>query len=243
MQLQCNSCRQPIQAADVNIDLGIAKCAVCNSVFSFLDKLGSVAAPREIIKLPKRFQVDHWGSELVITKRWFNHGVWALLAFCIFWDGFLVVWYSAGIGMLLRGSKGDGMTWLMLVFPLLHVAVGIGLTYGVLCTFFNKTIIRVAHGELTVSHGPLPCPGNSRHFTSDIKQLFCTEKKWRGEDSVRRTYNVLALKRDDTQAELVTGFENLDEAVFIEQQVEQHLKITDERVPGEAQCQEAVASA
>jgi len=242
MQLLCTSCRQPVQSADVNIDLGIAKCFLCHNVFSFLDKLSSALAPREIVKLPKRFQIDHWGSELVITQRWFNHTVWALLAFCILWDGFLVTWYSAGIGMLLRGSKGDPMTWGMLVFPVLHVLVGVGLTYGVLCMFFNSTVIRVVSGELTISHGPLPCPDNSRHFTADIKQLFCQEKKWQGEDSVRRTYNLIAIMRDGSQVQL-TGSENYNDVAFIEQQVESHLKIPDERVPGEAQCQEAVAPA
>jgi hypothetical protein len=44
MQLQCNSCRQPIQSADVKIDLGIATRVVCNSVFSVLDKLASLSA-------------------------------------------------------------------------------------------------------------------------------------------------------------------------------------------------------
>jgi hypothetical protein len=226
----------------MNIGLGIARCVACNSVFNLLDELGSAATPREVVKLPKRFRVEQWGSELVITQRWYNHGVWALLAFCVFWDGFLVAWYSAGIGMLLHGSEGAGMVWLMLVFPVLHVAVGLGLTYGVLCTFFNKTVIRVNHGELSIAHGPLPCPGNSRHFTSDVTQLFCQEKKWRGENSTRRTYKLVAVKRDGSQVQL-TGSDNYNDVAFIEQQIESHLKIADERVPGEAKWQEATEPA
>src|SRR5262245_58690998 len=179
MKLLCATCRSPISAADVNIDLGIAKCVVCDDVFSFLETVGSAIGTRPLVQTPKRYHVENWGSELVITRSWFNHSVWGLLAFCIFWDGFLVVWYWAGINELMRGSHGSGMIWLMLVFPVLHVAVGLGLTYAVLCMFFNTTVIRVSGGELTVWSGPLPCGNNRRLFAADIKQLFCTETKVR----------------------------------------------------------------
>ena len=92
MQLKCATCRCSIPAADVNIDLGIAKCVVCDSVFSFLEAVGKVAGVRPLVETPKRFHVENWGSELVITRRWFTHAAWALLGFCTFWDGFLAVW-------------------------------------------------------------------------------------------------------------------------------------------------------
>jgi hypothetical protein len=234
MQLHCPACHKPIPAQDVNIDLGLARCLACNEVFGLLDKIEGLAGPRPVANMPPRFRVDRWGPELVITRRWYTHAVWALLAFCIFWDGFLVVWYSAGIHILLHGSEGSAMTWVMLLFPVLHVAVGLGLTYGVLCTFINSTVIRAATGELSVSHGPLPSVGNCRIPIADVQQLFCTEKRHRGDDSWHCTYNVLVLKRDDTQVTLVSGLEHLDQAWFIEQQVEEHLKIRDERVAGEA---------
>src|SRR5262245_7035104 len=239
MQLQCSTCQHPILATDINIEIGIAKCTACNNVFSFLDALGCAKIPRPIIPLPKRFRVDNWGSELTITRRWYQHAVWAMLGFCIFWDGFLVVWYSVGIGGLIHGGEGAGFMWGMLLFPLLHVAAGVGLTYAVLCTFLNKTVIRVSSGELSVRHGPLPCTGNCNVFTAEIKQVFCTEKRTRGEDSIHRTYNVVALKHDDTKTDLITSLEDLDHAWFIEQQLEEHLKIADQRVPGEVRLNSA----
>jgi hypothetical protein len=189
--------------------------------------------PKPVVKLPKRFQVEQWGTDLVITRRWYAHSVWALLAFCIFWDGFLVVWYSAGIGMLLKGRGEFWPAVVMLLFPVLHVAVGLGLTYLVLCMFLNRTVVRLSHGELSVQHGPLPCGSSSRLMTADIQQLFCTEKRMRSKSGCNFTYDLKALKRDGTQAELVTGLEDLDHARFLEQQIEGHLKIRDERVPGE----------
>ena len=43
-------------------------------------------------------------------------------------------------------------------------------------------------------------------------------------------YHVMAQKQDDSRVEIVNGFEQLEQALFIEQQLEQHLKIRDQRV-------------
>jgi hypothetical protein len=233
MQLHCKSCGKLVRAEDVNIDQAIAKCLACHAVFSFLDQVcGAQVAPRPAVPLPTRMKVENWGSELTIMWRWYTHAVWLLLAFCIFWDGFLVVWYAAGIGLLTAG-KGDGMIWVMLVFPVLHVLVGIGLTYAVLCTFINKTVVRVSMGELTVQHGPLPSAGNRRIFTHDLAQLYCTEKMHRHKNSCSTTYELQALLKDGEKLTLLSGLDQLDQALYVEQQVEQHLRIPDERVAGE----------
>ena len=234
LQLACKSCGKAIPAADVNIDKAIAKCQACNAVFGILDVVtgsrkakGSIAASRSI-------QVDAWGPELTLTKRWYSHGLWALLLFCIFWDGFLVIWYSIGIRGLFSGQDNAGF-WpaiVMLVFPVFHVAVGVTLTYAVIGGFFNRTIVRVAGGELSVWHGPIPWPGNQRLFTADVQQLYCTESPTRKRDG-SKTYNVLAVTGKNDEVTLITGLEQLDDGLFIEQQIEQHLKIPDQRMPGE----------
>ncbi len=236
MQLRCRACDKAILAENINIQLGIAKCVGCNAVFNFVDKLKSEreldAYERQPVGMPKQFRLDNWGPELVLTRRWYTHAVWFLLAFCIFWNGFLVVWYSVAIGDLLFGKGGAGPV-IMLLFPVLHLAVGAFLTYFVISTFVNKTVIRVAEGELSVKHGPLPWGGNCRIATSDLKQVFCTEKRHRRKHGCGYTYCVEALKRDNSKLTLVSSLEELDQALFIEQQVEQHLKMRNERVPGE----------
>src|SRR5262245_56419077 len=132
MQLVCPSCGKSIPAQDVSIELAIAKCGGCNDVFNISDQIavGTVAASYPV-GMPKRFAVENWGPELVITRRWFTHAVWFLIFFCTFWDGFLVVWYTAGIRALVNG-QGGGMEWFMLLFPVFHVAVGVWLTYYLL---------------------------------------------------------------------------------------------------------------
>src|SRR6185503_9809473 len=90
------------------------------------------AAPE--VPIPERYTVSRHGDELSISWRWFKPGQHLfLLFFVIAWDAFLVNWYfGAGPG------SGDIFFY---VFPIAHVAAGIGLTYAVLTGFLNRTYV------------------------------------------------------------------------------------------------------
>ena len=243
MQLFCKKCGKQILAEDMNLEMALAKCRACSSVFSILDSLqdekepGVAAADSERlpVPMPKGYKIDELGRELTITYRWFSAAAFFLLFFCIFWDGFLVVWYAAGIGGMLSGEMG-GMGIVLLLFPIIHVAVGIGLTYLVVCMFLNRTEIKVTGGDLSIWHGPVPCPGKCKLPTSDIKQLFVTENEHRGKHGCRYTYDVNAMKSDDTKQKLIGNLQDIQQALFLEQKLEQHLEIVPQRVPGEVRA-------
>ena len=96
--------------------------------------------------------------ELRIRQSWMHPTAFLLAGFALLWDAFLVGWYATILG----GASGDGspifglMTCCMLVFPLLHLGVGVGVTYYALLKFFNATKIRLDDEGLTIKHGPLP---------------------------------------------------------------------------------------
>jgi hypothetical protein len=188
---------------------------------------------------PPSFEVDVWGPELTLTRRWYSHGLWALLVFCIFWDGFLAVWYTIGVREMLseKGGLGGPDVWvglIMLVFPIFHLALGIGLTYAVISGFVNRTVVHVAGGELSVWHGPLPWPGNQRLLTADIQQLYCAEaRRPAGDHSPSRTYNLVAITGKNDEVPLLHCLDELEHGLFIEREIERHLKIQDQFVPGE----------
>jgi len=229
MYLYCPACLMTVPGEHVNIRLGIGKCPGCATVFQVADQLPGPPKPK--VGLPSVFLIENWGPELVITRRWYFHGVWALLAFCTFWDGFLVMWYTAAVQGILRGNAGSA--WPMLLFPVLHLGIGIGLTYFVVSSFVNKTTIQATASEVSVRHGPLPWPGNCQVLTAEIKQLFCTENHHKGRRNCRTSYDVQVLKHDNTRVKLLGGLTEVDQALFIEQQIEEHLKIRDEHVVGE----------
>lgn len=226
-QISCRACGREIPAQNVNLSTVLAKCDYCNAVFSFAENVGIASrpvSPRGAIEQPRKITVDEWGSRLTIRRSWFSAALFFMAAFCCFWDGFLVVWYSIAIAN--RGPI------LMLVFPVLHVAVGVGLTYAVLAGFLNRTTIVVDGGQLTVRHGPLPWKGNISAPTHDIRQFFCVEEHAKSRRSAD-TFAVIALTQDDTQFPVVRGLDDPNHALFIEQTLERHLGLRDEHVAGE----------
>jgi hypothetical protein len=143
----------------------------------------------------------------------------------VFWDGFLINLYSN-----LRG----GAT-LAALFPLLHVAVGLGLTYSTLCGFVNRTHIIVTGDSLRVSHGPLPWWGNRTIPADELAQLYCEERIKSGRNGQSATYYLNALLKDGRKVKLLSGLPEPDQALFIEQRVEERMGIVDVEVGGEYQ--------
>ena len=72
------------------------------------------------IGLPDKMEIVRRSNGIEIVRRWFGPQVIFMTLFAVAWDVFLVFWYS------MAGGSGNLM---MLLFPLIHVAVGIGITY------------------------------------------------------------------------------------------------------------------
>lgn len=234
MKLTCPDCQKHVSAADVNIKLGIAKCLACDAVFSLVDQIGQpLRSLRNSLPAtaPKHWMVEDFGSELTIRWRWYTHAIWFLVFFAIIWDGFLISWYTAAIaGLLIKFNWGS---IIMLVFPVLHLAVGVGLTYLVLTSFLNRTVVRVSGGELSIYQGPLPVWGNRRLSIIDICQFFCTESSSRGKRGYSYTYSLNALLVSGERVCLLNNFQDASEPLYLERTLEERLKIADERVPGD----------
>ncbi|MBN1344564.1 MAG: hypothetical protein JXQ73_17875 [Phycisphaerae bacterium] len=232
MHLYCKTCGEPIDADDVNIKLAIAKCRSCNAVFGFAEQLAGQEARkarrnRDDVPMPKAITVDPWGHDLTITRRWFSWIHVFLVFFCIAWDSFLVFWYFMAFT--------EKSPLIFKIFPIFHLATGVGLTYFTIAGFLNRTVIKVASGILSVRHTPLPWPGNHRIETAGLDQIYCTEEIRHGEDNASFNYVVNAKLTDGRKVKLLTGLDEPDQALFIEQQIERHLGIEDRPVRGEMQ--------
>jgi hypothetical protein len=232
--VHCPSCRARVPAAGVNVARMVAKCDDCDVLFEIPPRgargarSGRLPAP-----VPRGIQVDREASvlpdgyrsgagprgRLVITRRWFRAQHVASLAFAIVWDGILVSWYVVGIA--------SGAPLVMLAFPLLHVAVGVWVTYSALAGLCNKTLIRVDDGVLSVHHGPLPWRGNQRLAIATLHQLYTVQNPGKVP-----TYSLLAITADTTAVPVVSKLPDVQQALFIERELERFLDIEDERVPG-----------
>jgi len=231
--LRCRRCGASIDVRDVLEELAIAKCRYCSAVMDLSARGGgdpSEPAPRPArraaVPIPERFKVTETPGALAIEWRWFSAMAIFLLFFCVFWDSFLVVWYLGAF------SQGDTPV-VVFVFPLIHVAVGVGLTWFALASLINRTRIEVERGVLRIRHFPLPWPGNRDVQASELAQLFCDESVHRGKNSTTYTYNLHAMLRGGRRLKLIGRLEKPELALFLEQKLESFLDILDSPVAGE----------
>jgi hypothetical protein len=233
MQVSCPSCRAKILADDLNLQNLLARCRGCGSVFSFRSQLEAddpaaarVPAARRGVPLPARFRIERVGDRTTIFWRWFGPRYFILALFCAAWDSFLVFWYL----MALK----DNAPWIMTVFPIVHLAVGVGLTYYTLTGFFNRTFVTVDGRRVAVKHGPLPIGRNHDLAADELKQVYCAEQKSGGMSGPKpSSYNLNAVTRDGRKLTLIRGLDEPEQALYLEELIEVMLGIPDERVPGE----------
>jgi hypothetical protein len=162
---------------------------------------------------------------LVIYRRWFNWPVLFLIPFCIVWNSFLVGFFTS--------MSGSNAPWFVRLFPLGHVAVGVGLSYYTLAMLFNRTRVEVTHGSVTVSHGPLPWTGWREIAAGLIDQTYCKEIIRRNKNGVSTHYEVWVALSDGKHSRLVAAGMEPEQALYIEQQIETTLDIKDRSMPGE----------
>jgi len=227
MKILCPSCRVPVAAEDIALDTGLAKCRTCNNVFRFADD-PALAAPAARARPPagRPRSVATWedAGGLTVQYRWFSPKYLFMAFFCLFWNGFLVFWYAMAL------ASGDVIG---LVFPILHVAAGIFITYMTIAGFVNTTTLRIDPWRLRVSHHPLPWGRPVELEVGDVQQLFCDEKVSRGRNGPSYTYNLNALLRDGTRRKVISGLDAAELPLFLEQHAEEWMGIQDEPVRGE----------
>ena len=223
IELKCTNCGSALNTADISPQIAAARCPHCHSLFA-LPAQTTRPIPRGQVEMPKGFSLQEEGGQMVIRRRWYNPSVWILVFFALFWNGFLVVWHTIALS--------SGM-WFMSAFGLIHTAVGIGLIYFVLGTFFNTTTIRAGRGEIDIHHGPIPWRGNQRLDATRLTQLFCREKTKHSKNGAQLTYEVEGIFSGNHRRVLLRNFTDADQALFVEQQIEKHLNIVDQRVEGD----------
>jgi len=215
----CDSCGAPLPVGTL----------VCEHCGRQAVPSGPAARSRGSVPKPAALRItdDGWSYEL--SWRWFRPVHVFLVFFCVVWDSFLVFWYAMALG----GGPPFPFNLIMILFPIAHVAVGVGLTWYTLCGFLNRTVVTVRNHELTVRHEPLPWPGHLTLDAGEIRQFFVREKVSHGKNGTSVTYDVEVVESAGTSRKLVTGLDSAELALAIEQGLEQHLRIVDEGVAGE----------
>ena len=235
----CKACGANLDENRIQLDTGLGTCDHCRTITSFAKELGlressaEPVEPRSAILQPEDVHVEDTATHLRLSKRWYQPGLFFLFFFCIAWNAFLIGWYAIGSS----ASMPFGFKLIMMVFPIAHVAVGVGLTYKVLTGFLNRTVVEVLSHQLSLHHTPLPWKGNRTMATSEIKQLFCRKRRRsRNQQGVAAfgNYDLVVVLHSGKQVILVKGENDLDHLLYLEQQIEKRLGIKDQAMRHEA---------
>jgi hypothetical protein len=224
--LSCPACGAPVEPEE---GASLARCRFCHAVVRLGDAAGTTSprpASRAPVPHPRGLFVEDTAAGFTIRRRWF-HPIFVFLAFfSAVWLGMLALFY----GMIFDGDAPV----LVALFPVLHVTVGVGLAYWTLCGFLNTTTIAAERGEIEVRHRPLPWPGGGSYASADVSQVFVREKEHAKKDGgSSTTYEVHLLTRAGSAKRLLTGLLDVEQALFVEQELERRLRIPDRAVPGE----------
>ena len=220
----CPNCPSELEEAGT-----LLKCPNCNI---FLTASAVTAAadenPVELeaqskapVRLPARIKLNARGGHgLEMNWPWTRTGAWAFGIFALFWNGF--------ISLFLR--QGD---WFIYVFMIPFLLAGLGLIYLALACALNSSTLKVDNSAVRLTTGPLPF-GNKAWQHHEVKQLYCQQYQAGhvGGKPIMR-FKVMMLLEGKKPEELVNDLEQLEEALYIEQEVEKALKITDRAVEGE----------
>lgn len=250
MQIRCPRCDRVVPASDLSLGNQVARCRPCDEVFPFSKQLdeGSdedgyedgyedddsgdevhdsralATRPRRPVPLPRGMQARNDGKRLTLRRRWLNWGLLPIGIFTLFWDTFMVVWFTI--------SLTSGM-WPMALFGSIHGMVGLGLTYWCLLLAFESTVIEVDVGKLTVRHEPLPYAGREVLEAGRVAQLYSKRVVTRGSKSTTITFELHAVLEDGSHKKLLDGLSSSDQALWLEGEIERFLGIEDRDVAGE----------
>lgn len=190
-QITCPACGARVPSENVDLGSKLAKCG-CGEVFDFTSQARG-ASPidrRRDLSPPAGLTVEVAGTTVtadegyraadvprgarrVLTRRWFEPQAIFLLFFCIAWDSFLVFWYATAFGLFASGGgTGGGGGLLMIVFPIAHVAVGVGLTYYTAALFLNRTTIELDGQSARVRHAPLFWGGAGERSLDGLRGVY-----------------------------------------------------------------------
>lgn len=228
--LTCPACDAPLSVPEGR---GQFYCQFCGTPVT-LPANSAMKDPSRLKKaavaIPEKLQVAEFGGDLRISWPWFQWTGLFLIPFCIAWNAFLIGWYSMALSDF--GPPG-GMKIIMLVFPIAHVAVGIGLLYACLVLLLNRTTIHITFGELIIRHGPIPAIGNRTISVDEIEQLYVKHERNQGREHTSHNYPLLARLKSGEEVKLLPRNSEVDVARAVEQLVEAHLNIRDQSVDGE----------
>lgn len=176
------------------------------------------------VNLPVGFRATSTDEGFTLMVKSRGPGALFLGLFALFWNGFMVVWFTLAI------TQGQ---WEMAAFGSIHGVVGIVIGYAAMRALFNRIQIEIRRGVLTVAHKPFPWPTPPPLTRADIEQLFVlADHSLRVNGRPVERYELRVRERRGRERKLAL-VDSLEQAHFLEAEIERAFGVVDEPVRGE----------
>jgi len=124
----------------------------------------------EKMSIPEGLDVSQQADAVVIRRSWRNLMVLPVFLFLIPWFGFLGFWYY-------HAFTAKHSPPMMFLFPLFHVAAGVGLGYFAVASLVNATNVSISTTSVSSKTGPLPWWGDRSVPAEAVRGLIVRERR------------------------------------------------------------------
>ena len=232
-KIDCPTCATTIPADNLNIQTNIAKCNSCNGIFSFgneVEKLSNQNTITQEILRPEGVELTHFQDKLDISvaQPWTNLEVILVSLFPM-----LVMMLSTGILFI--------FTELLPAFEqfgkLAMITLWITSLIGYVAYFFirkkHKIYVHIDDQNLYIEWRPKKFLRDKKYAIEDISQVYIKNATSAGGVKGAAIFMIVNDINGQKHVELVKTVDSRTKAKYIEQEIEKHLGIKDQRVPDE----------
>jgi hypothetical protein len=219
--LRCSGCGAPLPFENLDRRLAVARCGHCNGITD-ISEASLMRAGRAEVPLPEGVSLEREGDHLRIVRAWF---AWNKLA------GLVAVPIAIVfvVQMMGEGPRPASFDLFLGAF----VAMGAASAYAAVANIINRTEVTVDRRQLKVRHWPLPWLPMPTIPVTSIEQLYCHRREVTRKKSVRIFYEVVAVLRNGRSVRLVRNLDSMEQAHFLEQEIERKLGVLDRAVGSE----------
>lgn len=218
VHIDCPSCGTQVGSDDLELSSKIGKCASCNAVFPFdkeLEELKLKVDKASVFKQPSGVEKFYFGDELDLSIQQIGTGLEMMIV--------MILPFFALIGF--AGVAKDKFS---IFIPALLTFISAIPIVSLMNIKKHRTYVRVASDLVSVEHRPKKGRADKFYKSKDIDQLYVTKypNPWTG----AQVYGVQMVVDDgggQKHIRLIGGMKTIREAKFMEQEIENHLKIQD----------------
>lgn len=222
-KVNCPACDTPTPADNLNIQDKVAKCSNCDAIFPFQAMLdiftNTAATPPAIIMRPEGIDLFRFEKDLEINIR----QTFADFDFVLLFIPFLAIFAT----LLYFSAKTDFSIWWTMPFWLGSLYA----LYSLVTYKDHKEVINIGERYLSIIRRPKKFRKDLVFNISEVNQIYV--KNIESSHEYFSLYGLINSEKGQKHVCLVKYLKGRSSAKYLEQTIENHLKIVDQRIPEE----------